>query len=124
MTQGTRIDDDEPCYVISVAARLVGVHAQTLRYYERVGLLKPGRSRGRIRLYSPGDVARGRQIKGLMDDMGVNLAGVEIILNHKLRFAEMEEEISALRQEVARLRAALGEEAPAWQTDEARQPVE
>ena len=110
MTQGTiNIDDSEPCYVISVAAKLVGVHAQTLRYYERVGLLKPARPNGKIRLYSAKDIARGRQIKRLMEDMGVNLAGVEIILNHKERFAQLEEELNALRQEVARLRALVGE---------------
>lgn len=101
------VDDHDPCYVISVAARLVGVHAQTLRYYERVGLLKPARPNGKIRLYSWIDIARGRQIKGLMEDTGVNLAGVEITLNHKERFARLEEDLAALRQEVERLRSAL-----------------
>ncbi len=109
MTQGINVDDQEPCYVISVAAKLVGVHAQTLRYYERAGLMKPSRPRGKIRLYSPSDIARGRQIKRLMDDMGVNLAGVEIILDHKARFEQLEDELRALRQEVARLQAALNE---------------
>jgi MerR family transcriptional regulator/heat shock protein HspR len=72
---------DEPMYVISVAARLVEMHPQTLRYYERAGLVKPTRSRGRIRLYSQRDIDRLRKIARLVDDLGVNLAGVEVILN-------------------------------------------
>ena len=73
-------DDDEPCYVISVASRMVGVHAQTLRYYERIGLLYPARSRGNIRMFSAYDVRRARWIKSLMDDLGINLAGVAVML--------------------------------------------
>ncbi len=72
--------EDEPMYVISVAARLVNVHPQTLRYYERAGLLKPTRSRGYIRLYSQRDIERVRKIARLTDELGVNLAGVEVIL--------------------------------------------
>ena len=72
---------DEPMFVISVAARLVEMHPQTLRYYERAGLVKPKRSRGSIRLYSQRDIDRLRKIARLVDDLGVNLAGVEVILN-------------------------------------------
>jgi len=72
---------DEPMFVISVAARLVEMHPQTLRYYERAGLVKPKRSRGSIRLYSQHDIERLRKIARLVDDLGVNLAGVEVILN-------------------------------------------
>jgi len=72
---------DEPTFVISVAARLVEMHPQTLRYYERAGLVKPKRSRGHIRLYSQSDIERLRKIARLVDDLGVNLAGVEVILN-------------------------------------------
>jgi MerR family transcriptional regulator/heat shock protein HspR len=81
------IPEDEPCYVISVAARMVGMHAQTLRYYERAGIIEPSRSRGRIRLYSPADIARLRQIQRLITELGVNLAGAEIILrlNDRIR---------------------------------------
>ena len=68
------------CYVISIAARIVGMHAQTLRQYERIGLVEPKRSRGNIRLYSQADVARLRQVQRLINDLGVNLAGVEVIL--------------------------------------------
>lgn len=72
---------DEPMFVISVAARLVEMHPQTLRYYERAGLVKPKRSRGSIRLYSERDIERLRKIARLVDDLGVNLAGVEVIIN-------------------------------------------
>jgi MerR family transcriptional regulator/heat shock protein HspR len=96
--------DDEPCYVISVAARMVGMHAQSLRYYERMGVLKPSRSQGRIRLYSVADVNRLRQIHGLIDDLGVNLAGAEVILRMNQRIQEMNEEMEELRRELQRLR--------------------
>ena len=95
---------DEPCYVISIAARLVGMHAQTLRQYERVGLVEPQRSRGNIRLYSQADVARLRQVQRLINDLGVNLAGVEVILRMNAKMQEMEAEIEGLRRELQRLR--------------------
>lgn len=72
---------DEPMFVISVAARLVEMHPQTLRYYERAGLVKPQRSRGSIRLYSQRDIERLKKIARLVDNLGVNLAGVEVIIN-------------------------------------------
>ena len=93
-------DDDDPCYVISVAARMVRVHSQTLRYYEREGLLEPARSRGNIRLYSQRDIERLRRIKSLMDDLGINLAGVQVVLQMMGRMAEMEQEIKRLTQEL------------------------
>ena len=98
------IPEDEPCYVISVAARMVGMHAQTLRYYERAGIIEPSRSRGRIRLYSQADIARLRQIQRLITDLGVNLAGAEIILRLNDRIREMDEEMGRLRTEMQRLR--------------------
>ena len=98
------IPEDEPCYVISVAARMVGMHAQTLRYYERAGIIEPSRSRGRIRLYSPADIARLRQIQRLIAELGVNLAGAEIILRLNDRIREMDEEMGRLRTEMQRLR--------------------
>ena len=98
----------EPCYVISVAARLVGVHAQTLRYYERVGLVMPSRSGGKQRLYSPKDIERLRRIKALTEDMGVNLAGVEVVLKLTEHILQMEKEIARLSEEVKRLRLASG----------------
>ena len=98
--------DHEPSYVISVAARMVGVHAQTLRYYERVGLVAPSRSEGKRRLYSPRNIERLRRIKALTEDLGVNLAGVQVVLRLMERIVEMENEMSGLKAEVKRLRVA------------------
>jgi len=113
------LDEDQPCYVISVAARIVGVHAQTLRYYERAGLLRPSRSRGRIRLYSLADIARVRQIQRLINDLGVNLAGAEVVLRMNRQMQEMQQEIDALRQELQRLR---DRRLPAPKPEEERTP--
>jgi len=93
----------DPCYVISVAAKMIGVHAQTLRYYERAGLVAPSRSGGNKRLYSHRDIERLRQIKTLVDDLGVNLAGVEVILRMLDRMADMEQRVEELKAEVERL---------------------
>jgi MerR family transcriptional regulator/heat shock protein HspR len=97
-------DDEEPCYVISIAARMVGMHAQTLRQYERVGLVEPKRTRGNIRMYSRADVARLRQVQRLINDLGVNLAGVEVILRMNERMQQMEHELRHLRGELQRFR--------------------
>ena len=99
-------DDFEPCYVISVAARMLGVHAQSLRYYEKIGLIEPSRSRGQVRLYSKRDIERLRQVRTLMNDLGVNLAGVEVILRLGERIAEMERQIEEMEAELKRLREA------------------
>jgi len=99
-------DDYEPCYVISVAARMIGVHAQTLRYYEKMGLVEPSRSQGRVRFYSRRDIERLRQIKTLMNDLGVNLAGVEVIIRLTERISEMERRIEELESEIEALREA------------------
>ena len=95
-----RNDEQEPCYVISVAARMVGLHAQSLRHYERIGLIEPSRSHGRQRLYSQSDVARLRHIQRLIQDLGVNLAGVEVIIRMNERVRKMEEEMERLRSEL------------------------
>jgi MerR family transcriptional regulator/heat shock protein HspR len=92
-------------FVISVAARLVGVHEQTLRYYERAGLVEPARSKGRIRLYSLYDLERVRQIRRLTDEMGVNLAGVEVIMRLTDHIRELEHNIEDLQAEVRRVRS-------------------
>ena len=92
-------------FVISVAARLVGVHVQTLRYYERAGLVEPARSKGRIRLYSLHDLERVRQIRRFTDEMGVNLAGVEVIMRLTDRIRELERQVDDVQAEVRRLRA-------------------
>lgn len=95
---------DEPVYVISIAARIVGMHAQTLRQYERVGLVAPKRTTGRFRMYSRADIARLRQVQRLMNDLGVNLAGVEVILRMNEKMQTMEHEMEELRREAQRLR--------------------
>ena len=77
------------------------MHAQTLRYYERMGIIAPSRSRGRIRLYSQADISRLRQIQRLINDLGVNLAGAEVILRLNKRIRQMEHEIEELRTELA-----------------------
>jgi MerR family transcriptional regulator/heat shock protein HspR len=97
-------EQDEPAFIISVAARMLGVHAQTLRYYERAGLIAPSRSQGRIRLYSRSDIDRIRQVQRLIDDLGVNLAGAEVIIDMGKRLRLLEEENEALRRELQRYR--------------------
>ena len=99
-------DETEPCYVISVAAKMVGVHAQSLRYYEKMGLIEPARSQGRIRFYSHRDIERLLQIKTLMDDLGINLAGVEVVLRLTEKIAELETQIEELQLELSRYRQA------------------
>ena len=96
------LEGSEPCYVISVAARMVGVPTHTLRYYERVGIIEPTRSPGNIRLYSDRDIALLRQARALMDDLGVNLAGVSIILRMKRQIIELQDRISEVESELGR----------------------
>jgi len=91
-----RRDDTEPRYVISVAASILGVKTHNLRYYERIGIIQPWRSKGNIRLYSESDIARLRRIKTLMEDMGVNLAGVEVILRIMERVTALQERLEEL----------------------------
>ena len=91
---------DEPSFVISVAARIVGVHAQTLRHYERVGLIWPSRTGGRQRLYSMADIERLRQLKTLTEDMGLNLAGAEVALKLMNRIEELEDQVKQLTDAV------------------------
>ena len=72
----------EGVYVISVASKMLSMHPQTLRKYERVGLVRPSRTDGMLRLYSQDDIARIKLIKYLVDDLGLNLAGVRLILTN------------------------------------------
>jgi MerR family transcriptional regulator, heat shock protein HspR len=90
------VPDDAPVFVISVAAHLAGMHAQTLRQYDRIGLVTPGRTVGGGRRYSARDVALLREVQRLSQDEGVNLAGIK-------RIIELEAHVDALRARVAEL---------------------
>jgi MerR family transcriptional regulator, heat shock protein HspR len=93
-------------YMISAVAELYKIHPQTLRLYERVGLLKPSRSQGNTRLYTDQDLERLEVILTLTREMGVNLAGIEIILNMREKMMEMQEQMEAfiefVREELGR----------------------
>jgi MerR family transcriptional regulator, heat shock protein HspR len=97
-------DDDTPVFVISVAAQLAGMHAQTLRQYDRLGLVSPSRTRGGGRRYSGRDVALLREVQRLSQEEGVSLAGIQRIL-------ELENQVAALRNRVAELSDALNAQA-------------
>ena len=99
-------DNDEPCYVISVASKMLGVQTHTLRYYEKIGVVEPFRSRGNIRLYSENDMMRLRRVKTLIEDLGVNLAGVEVVLRMTENITELQHRIEELESELDRLRQA------------------
>ena len=88
---------DEPVYLISVVARILSIHPQTLRQYEREGLIEPGRTDGKMRLYSQRDIDKIKTILRLTRDLGVNLAGVDIILRLKDRLDDQDREIEELR---------------------------
>lgn len=91
-----------PLYMISVVAEMFSVHPQTLRAYEREGLLRPARTDGNTRLYSEEDLERIELILRLTKDLGVNLAGVEVILNMRERMGEMQGRMNEMLQEVLR----------------------
>jgi MerR family transcriptional regulator/heat shock protein HspR len=90
-----RAKKSQGAYVISVVAERFQVHPQTLRLYEREGLLKPSRTEGNTRLYTDGDLERLELILNLTRDLGVNLAGVEIVLNMRERMSEMQRQMQA-----------------------------
>lgn len=97
-------DKDEPVYLISVAARLCEMHPQTLRLYERMGLIKPQRIGRKNRMYSEADIERLRRIQRLTHDLGVNLAGVEIILRLLEQIDEMRRQ---MERDMERMRAEI-----------------
>lgn len=103
---------DEPVYMISVAARMLSCHPQTLRMYEREGLVSPKRSRRNLRLYSDDDIERLRLIKRLTQDLGVNLAGVEVILDLLQKVEQQQQEIDDLRRQLSGERKALNPAPP------------
>lgn len=96
------LPEDAPVFVISVAAQLAGMHPQTLRQYDRAGLVSPGRTPGGGRRYSPRDVALLREVQRLSQDEGVNLAGIK-------RIIELESQVDALRARITELLTELAE---------------
>jgi MerR family transcriptional regulator, heat shock protein HspR len=92
--------DERPCYMISVAAELVGMHPQTLRMYEQKGLVRPKRTAGNTRLYSEADLERLRLIQRLTTDLGLNLAGVETVLGLEQQLERMQARMERLEREM------------------------
>jgi MerR family transcriptional regulator/heat shock protein HspR len=92
--------DDRPRYMISVAAELVGMHPQTLRMYEQKGLVQPKRTAGNTRLYSEADVARLRLIQKLTTELGLNLAGVEAVLDLEEQLQRMQSRMERLERDM------------------------
>ena len=92
---------DEPVYLISIVAKILNIHPQTLRQYERENLVTPSRSNGRIRLYSQRDIDRIKMILRLTRELGVNIAGVDVALRLKEQMELMETEIAELRHALA-----------------------
>lgn len=99
---------DEPVYLISVVAKVLSIHPQTLRQYEREGLVEPSRTDGRMRLYSEKDLDRIKMILRLTRDLGVNLAGVDIILQLKEQLDQFEQTVDEMRSEIERLSSVGG----------------
>ena len=102
-----RPDDSTPVYAISVAAQIAGLHPQTLRQYDRLGLVSPDRTGGRNRLYSLRDIERLREVSRLSSD-GVNLAGIQRILELQTEVEMLRSQVGTLLAEVQRLRPSLG----------------
>ena len=96
--------DDTPRYIISIAARIVGIPTYTLRYYEKIGIMEPSRSRGNIRLYSDRNIAFIRRVKTLIEDLGINLAGVEVILRMTQQMTELQRQLEQLEAELTHLK--------------------
>ncbi|MFC1955314.1 MerR family transcriptional regulator [Chloroflexota bacterium] len=96
-------ENTEPCYVISVAARMLGIQSHNLRYYEKIGIIEPHRSQGNIRLYSERDISILQRVKSMVDDMGINLAGVEVVLRMMEHVSELQNELEQAREELNKL---------------------
>jgi MerR family transcriptional regulator/heat shock protein HspR len=113
MTLPPGADEDTPMFVISVAAQLSGLHAQTLRGYDRLGLVSPGRTPGGGRRYSMRDIALLREVQRLSQDEGVNLAGIKRIIELEHEVDRLQQEVAALTQEIAAAYAAAEQAAAA-----------
>lgn len=107
---------DAPLYMISVAARMVNLHPQTLRHYEKIGLVEPARSAGGTRMYSPRNIEKLKKISRLIENLGVNLAGVEVILKMSKQIEELQSKIKAIeaqyQDEIQKIPQIFIEEGP------------
>jgi len=101
------VSDDTPVFVISVAATLAGMHPQTLRQYDRIGLVSPGRTTGRGRRYSARDIAMLREVQRLSQDEGINLSGIKRILELETHVDALRARISDLHRELDAMRAEM-----------------
>ena len=101
---------EEPVFIISVAARMLGIRTQTLRYYESLGLIQPARTRGNQRVFSRQDIERVHRVRNLMEELGVNLAGIEVVLRLLDRLTKSENEKKQLQSENEKLRDLLNNE--------------
>ncbi|HEY5180578.1 MAG TPA: helix-turn-helix transcriptional regulator [Dermatophilaceae bacterium] len=101
-------DDETPVFVISVAAQLAGMHAQTLRQYDRLGLVSPSRTRGGGRRYSARDVTRLREVQRLSQDEGVSLAGIQRILDLENQVQALRARLTELHTELDAMKAVIG----------------
>jgi MerR family transcriptional regulator/heat shock protein HspR len=106
-------DEDTPFFVISVAAQLSGLHAQTLRSYDRLGLVSPGRTNGGGRRYSMRDIVLLREVQRLSQDEGVNLAGIKRIIDLENQVDALQSRVVELQQELAQAMAAAASTAAA-----------
>nr|WP_279323370.1 helix-turn-helix transcriptional regulator [Actinomycetospora cinnamomea] len=109
-------DEDTPVFVISVAAQIAGMHAQTLRSYDRIGLVSPGRASGGGRRYSVRDIALLREVQRLSQEDGVNLAGIKRIIELEREVGVLSDRLAEVTEELARWRAAA-EQAGAQRSD-------
>ena len=105
-------DRAKPCYMIGVVAEMVGVHPQTLRFYEKKGLVRPSRTEGQTRMYSEEDLEEMARLLRLTRDLGVNLAGVEIVLKMRRRMIDMQKQIEDLLAYVRDTGGEVREDAP------------
>jgi MerR family transcriptional regulator/heat shock protein HspR len=110
---GEGADEDAPVFVISVAAQLSGLHAQTLRSYDRLGLVCPGRTAGGGRRYSSRDIAMLHEVQRLSQEEGINLAGVKRIIDLENQVAALRSRVSELSQELAEAHTAAEQAAAA-----------
>jgi MerR family transcriptional regulator/heat shock protein HspR len=115
--------DERPLYMISVAAETVGMHPQTLRIYEQKGLVRPKRTAGNTRLYSDADLERLRTIQRLTSELGLNLAGVELVLRMEDQLLRMQRQMERLeremRDEIERVHKQYRRDLVLWQPTEA-----